>query len=160
MALELLVDFGGRCCGSDDGSYRRSEAENEDDTDDSIKSNADKRKDIALDDLDKELADITIDESFNFNSDDETVENDDDEKRHVENNNFPFSKKKKNGESDLNNCLARSTKSHRGSCIYKQNYKPSDNELKEIEKLAENLKTVSDIRLKSVRMRCHYYFTM
>lgn len=150
MALELLVDFGGRCCGSDDGSYRRSEAENEADTDDSIKSNSDRRKEIALDDLDKELADITIDESFNFNSDDDTVENDDDEKRQVENMNFSFPKKKLNGESDLNDCLARSTKPHRGSCIYKQNYKPSENELREIEKLVENLKTVSVTSIKSI----------
>lgn len=134
--MDLLVDFGGRCClGSQSKSDEGRGSEAADGSNVEKNSIRSLRDEPCHDDLAKELSEINIDDSFQIFSNNDDDEDDmssvDDEKKH--NNTL-------DGGAALKTPKRRQVENRRRSCVYMKNYKPSKDERDEIDRLGETLK--------------------
>lgn len=157
--MNLLVDFGGRCCLGSQYKLDEERVSDEDDGSVTAKSNNSSSRDEACDDdLAKELSEINIDDSFQISSgeDNEDLNSiDDDRKITTKNNVIGHEEKKSNG------------KNRRRSCIYTKIYKPSEEEKSSMNRLGETMKlsfpmsskVVSTYRLLGLRNPTKICFT-
>ncbi len=140
--MNLLVDFGGRCCL---GSQYKLDEERASDVDDgsvTAKSNNSSSRDEACnDDLAKELSEIIIDDSFQLSSgaDNDDLNSIDDSRKKLTKNNVVEQVEKKGNE-----------KNRRRSCIYTKIYQPSEEEKSSMNRLGETMKQSFPVSSKVV----------
>jgi hypothetical protein len=149
--MNLLVDFGGRCClGS---QYKPDEGRVSEGKDGfvSAKSINSTSSDGACDDhLTKELSEINIDDSFQISSEEDNDDLDSigDDKQFSKKNNNVNGREEKEGNG-------RQVQNRRRSCVYTKIYKPSEEERDNMNRLGETMKLAIPLSSKVVSNNCH-----
>ncbi len=150
LIMNLLVDFGGRCClGS---QYKPDEGRVSDVEDGSAtaKSNNSSSSDSACDDqLTKEFSEINIDDSFQT-----SLEENNEDLNSIVDNKQLFKKNTVNGHEEKKG-NRRQVKNRRRSCVYTKIYKPSGEERDSMNRLGETMKLSFPLSSKVVSNNCH-----